>query len=133
MSKIKIWRTFLYSTAVLLKQEKQKDMSDDGTWTVRVILSEIILDLTIVLNFAIGGVKINFWIILVKGLEKNLSVNCYDKKGDLSEIIGHSNYLCNHCIDSLHSMAVIKNLFWHWQKGKMWCTRFRTQQNIMLI
>ena len=48
------------------------------------------------------------WMILVKGLEKNLSGNCYDKKGDLSEIIGHSNYLCNHCIDSLHSMAVIK-------------------------
>ena len=48
------------------------------------------------------------WMILVKGLEKNLSVDCYDKEGDLSEIIGHSNYLCNHCIDSLHSMAVIK-------------------------
>jgi len=52
-----------------------------------------------------------FWMILVKGLEKDLSDICYDKKGNLSEIIGHSIYLCNHCIDSLHSMAVIKNLF----------------------
>ena len=47
-----------------------------------------------------------FWIILVKGLEKKLSFNCYDKKGHLSEIIGHSTSLCNHCIDSSHSMAV---------------------------
>ena len=26
-----------------------------------------------------------------------------------------------------------KNLFWHWKKGKMWCTKFKTQQNVMLL
>ena len=49
------------------------------------------------------------WMILVKGLEKNLPVNCYNKKGDL--VIWHSNCLFNHCIDSLDSMAVIKETF----------------------
>ena len=29
----------------------------------------------------------------LKGFEKNLSFNCYDKKGHLSEIIGHSTSL----------------------------------------
>ena len=48
-----------------------------------------------------------FGMILVKGLEKNMAVNCYGKKGKLSEIIGHSTSLCNQCCDSSHSMAMI--------------------------
>ena len=35
------------------------------------------------------------WMILVKGLEKIMYVNCFDKKEHLSEIIGHSTSLCS--------------------------------------
>ena len=74
-------------------------------------LNCIMHDMPVVPNFAIDGIWINYLIDFGERFSETISVSSVDGKGDFSEIIGRSNYLCNHCIDSLHIMAVIKNLF----------------------
>ena len=65
------------------------------------------LDLTVVLNFAIDGVWINYLNDFGERFSETISVSSVDEKGLLSEIFGHSTSLCNQSCDSSHSLVMV--------------------------
>ena len=49
------------------------------------------------------------------------------------KLLGTSLLYATNVVTAHTAWLWYKNLFWHWKKGKMWCTKFKTQQNVMLL